>query len=75
MLSDELMATFDLRAHDLLAQGGVRQHERPSTKKLVLARIKPDGSAAVLKEGEGAELNQTHLGLFPPPLKTRKRKA
>ena len=75
VLSDDLMATFDLRAHDLLTQGGVRQHERPSTKKLVLARIKPDGTATVLKEGEGAELNQTHLGLFPPPLKTRKRKA
>lgn len=75
VLSDELLATFDLRAHDLLVQGNVRQHERPSTKRLVLARAKPDGSMAVLKEGEGAELNQTHLGLFPPPLKTRKRKA
>ena len=53
----------------------MRQHERPTAKKLVLARVKPDGTMAVLKEGEGAELNQTHLGLFPPPLKTRKRKA
>jgi hypothetical protein len=75
VLSDELLVALDMKAHDLLTQGGVRQHERPSTKRLVLARAQPDGSMAVLKEGEGAQLNETHLGLFPPPLKTRKRKS
>lgn len=75
ILSDEAMLVLDVKAHDLLVQGGVRQHERPSTKRLVLAKTKPDGSTVVLKQGEGAELLQTHLGLFPPPPKTRKRKA
>jgi len=75
VVHEDEMQERDMLAHDLLVEGGVRQYERPSTRELVLAKMGEDGSAAVLNAGDGAELAETHLGLFPPPLKTRKRKA
>lgn len=74
VLSAATLEQLDMKAHDLLTQGGVRQYQRPSTKQLVLARVKPDGSTAVLTAGEGAELADTHLGLFPPPLRTKHKR-
>jgi hypothetical protein len=74
VLSATALQALDMKAHDLLRQGGVRQYARPSTGKLVLARSNPDGSNQVLLKGEGAELVHTHLGLFPPPLKRKRRR-
>ena len=69
VLSEAELQQRDMLAHDLLAEGGVRQFERPSTREIVLAKMGKDGSAAVLNIDNGAELAETHLGLFPPPLK------
>ena len=75
VLCEAEMQQRDMKAHDLLVEGSVRQYERPSTREVVLAKMGSDGSVAVLNAGEGAELVDTHLGLFAPPTKTgRKRK-
>ena len=69
------MQQRDMLAHDLLAEGGIYQYERPTTRELVLARMGADGSATLLNADSGGDLAETHLGLFPPPLvKRRKRK-
>ena len=61
---------LDMQAHDMLSSGKVHQHERPSTKEVVLACEQEDGKPSVLS-GEQAEVVKTHLGLFRPPQRRR----
>lgn len=61
---------LDMQAHDMLASGKVYQHERPSSKDVVLACEQDDGKPSVLC-GEEAKIAQTHLGLFRPPQRRR----
>jgi len=61
---------LDMQAHDMLSSGKVYQHERPSTKEVVLACEQEDGKPSVLS-GEQAEVVKTHLGLFRPPQRRR----
>lgn len=75
LLCEAELQQRDMQAHDLLAEGGVQQYERPSTREIVLAKMHKDGSAVLLTADNGAELVDTHLGLFAPPVHTgRKRK-
>ncbi|MGZ0213891.1 MAG: hypothetical protein ACKVI4_15565 [Actinomycetales bacterium] len=75
VLPEAELQARDMLAHDLLAEGGIYQYERPTTGELVLAKMGADGSATVLNADGGGELVETHLGLFPPPLvKRRKRR-
>ena len=67
--ADDLMR-MDWKATDMLRERKVRQWRRPSTKELVLAGPKPDGSGGLAPLTKpDSELNDHHLWMFMAPFR------
>lgn len=64
--ADELMR-MDWKAADMLREHKVRQYRRPTTKEVVLAAPRPDGSGLAPLTRPDADLNDHHKWLFKPP--------
>lgn len=64
--ADDMMR-MDWKASDLLRSRKVRQWRRQSTKDLVLAGPKEDGSGLAPLTRPDSELNDHHLWMFKPP--------
>jgi len=67
------LEALDCLATDLLVEGGVRQHVRPTTKERALVRIDEGDKQVILGADTGAALVHKHYGLFPPPPRPAKR--
>ena len=65
--SDAELESLDCLATDLLLDGGVRQHVRPTTQERALMRTDEGGKQSLLGADSGAALVHRHYGLFPPP--------
>lgn len=66
-LGAEELLRLDHRATELLRERKVRQYKRPSTKELVLAAPREDGTGGVVPlTGADRALNKAHLWMFAP---------
>lgn len=66
------LEALDCLATDLLTEGGVRQHVRPTSQERALLRIDEAERQVILGAETGAALVEKHYGLFPPPPRAAK---